>query len=163
MKKKLDQVEKRVFDNESHSRQRNLRIYGFNKEEVKKLGDDGLKKTILDFFITGLQIPSDKVNQIMSLVDTYHWTIDGAIIIAFCRRDDKAYVRSMRKNLKDYKPNGKPISMGDDLTTVQQAIRKECQAKFKAMKEQPEKFKDVKHFSYNKIVANGVVKLYSEW
>lgn len=53
--------------------------------------------------------------------------------------------------------------MGDDLTPEQQSIRKEYQAKYRIMKSMPEKFEAVKMYSYNKIVANGVAKLYNDW
>ncbi len=105
---------------------------------------------------------AEKVEEIVLALDTFHWTKDNALIIAFLRRLDLRYIKSLQKNLAEYKPHSTLISMKDDLEPGQLAIEKECHLKFKALKmaHPSKKFKIV---SYNRIACDTVVKVYSDW
>ncbi len=158
--KRLDTVEKRVADNEGRARSRNLRVYGLDKTKVTE--ENSLKNIITQLFTDGFLVPADKVEGIVVALDTYHWTKDNALIIAFARRLDLRYIKSLRKNLATYKPHASVISIKDDLEPGQLAIEKECRLKFKSLKtaHPDKKFKIV---SFNRIALDNVVKVYSDW
>ncbi len=159
---RLSKAEKRIQRNESHSRQRNICIWGLDKKKV--LDAEGKERgTFKEIMVKGLKVSETRAKQILNYIDTMHFTPDNALIIAFARRDDLQYLRSRRANLKDFKIHGKSISFADDLVPEHQLIHKECVAKYKAMKAQPEKYKTVRMFSYNKIAANQEVKIYTDW
>ncbi len=107
-------------------------------------------------------MPADKVEAIVLALDMFHWTKDNMLIIAFARRLDLHYIKSLRKNLAEYKPHSALISIKDNLEPGQLAIEKECRLKFKALKSAHpnKKFKIV---SYNRIALDTVVKVFSDW
>lgn len=166
LKNRVEKAEKRIARNEAHSRQRNLRIYKLPKADVDKM-KDGIYGALREILEKGLKINKQRVGSIMSNVDIAHWTNDGALIIAFCRRADLKFIRSQRGNLKSWKFRGSEISMEDDLTREDLVVKKECREKLKEMKKDPTKYKDPKIFSFNQISCGTgttkVVKLFSEW
>ncbi len=151
VRNRVNKIDTRVQRNEAHSRQRNIRFY------LRAQG------ALYDIFHKGLKIEEGRVKQIIGSVDLIHWTPDGALIVAFCKRGDVSQLKAGRKHLKDYKLFGKPISMEDDLTKEDQETKKKCVVKFKEMKAEKDKFKNPKIYSFNKIVANDTVKYYYEW
>ncbi len=157
---RLDTVEKRVADNEGCARSQNLRVYGLDKAKITE--DIPLLEVISRLFRDGFKVPEDRVLDIVHALDTFHWTKDNALIIAFTRRMDLRFVKSLRKNLAEYKPHENLISIKDDLEPGQLATEKECWAKFKALKSgNPNKtFKIV---SLNRIACDNIVKLFHEW
>ncbi|MCP4600313.1 MAG: hypothetical protein GY847_07240, partial [Proteobacteria bacterium] len=121
---RLEAVEKRVAENEGRARSRNLRIYGLNKTKISE--ENMLVHVISQLFIDGFKVPDDKAHEIVQALDMFHWMKDNALIIAFSRRLDLRYIKSLRKNLADYKPHSTVISVKDDLEPGQLAIEKEC-------------------------------------
>ncbi len=165
VRNQVNKIDKRVQRNEAHSRQRNIRFYLRAQDAKTKV--QGMEKkergALYDIFHKGLKIEESRAKQIIGSVDLIHWTPDGALIVAFCKRGDVGQLKAGRKHLKDYKLFGKPISMEDDLTKEDQEIKKKCVGKFKEMKTDKEKNKNPKIYSFNKIVANDTVKYYYEW
>lgn len=90
------------LNNEAHSCQRNLHFYGLSKELIEGRGADGLKKAILDLFTSGFKLDADVAKDLFSRLDTYHWTVDKALIIAFCHKQDKGFLLSKCKSLQNY-------------------------------------------------------------
>ncbi len=121
---RLDTIEKRVADNEGRARSRNLRVYGLDKAKISD--DNPLLKVISRLFCDGFKVPDDRALNIVQALDTYHWTKDNALIIAFTRRMDLHYIKSLRKNLAEYKPHDTLISIKDGLEPGQLATEKEC-------------------------------------
>ncbi|MCP4978368.1 MAG: hypothetical protein GY931_19655 [Maribacter sp.] len=162
LKRRATATEKRVERNESHSRQKNIRFYRIDKEKAMK-ETNGIRGTFEHILIDGLKIEKGRAKSILNFVDKMHWTTDKALIVGFCKRSDIAQIKAARKNLKDYKIYGQSISMEDDLTREDQEIKKKCITKLKAMKGQPQKYKDPKIFAFNKIVCDGTIKVYDQW
>ncbi len=157
---RLDTVEKRVAENKGHARSRNLRVYGLDKTKISE--DNTLVHVISQLFLDGFKVPDGRVLEIVQALDTYHWTKDNALIIAFSCRLDLRYIKLLRKNLADYKPHTNLISVKDDLEPGQLAIEKECHLKFKALKSaNPTKL--FKIVSYNRIACDNIVKVFSDW
>ncbi len=165
VRNQVNKIDNRVQRNEAHSRQRNIRFYLRAQDAKTKV--QGMEKkergALYDIFHKGLKIEESRAKQIIGSVDLLHWTPDGALIVAFCKRGDVGQLKAGRKHLKDYKLFGKPISMEDDLTKEDQETKKKCVGKFKEMKTDKEKYKNPKIYSFNKIVANDTVKYYYEW
>ncbi len=165
VRNRVNNINTRVQRNEAHSRQRNIRFY--LRAQGAKAKVQAMEKkergALYDIFHKGLKIEEGRVKQIIGSVDLIHWTPDGALIVAFCKRGDVSQLKAGRKHLKDYKLFGKPISMEDDLTKEDQETKKKCVVKFKEMKAEKDKFKNPKIYSFNKIVANDTVKYYYEW
>ncbi len=157
---RLDTVEKRVADNEGQARSCNLRVYSLDKTKITE--ENTLPDLISLLFVEGFKVPDARALDIVHALDTYHWTNDNALIIAFSRRTDLRYLKSLRKNLVDYKPHANLISIKDDLEPGQLAIEKECRAKFKLLKN-GNPTKSFKIVSYNRIACDNVVKLFSDW
>ncbi len=157
---RLESVEKRVAENEGRARCQNLRVYGLDKCKVSE--EDPLAQVILQLFTDGFKVPDEKAQEVVLALDTYHWTNDKALIIAFSRRLDLRYIKSFHKNLADYKPHSSLISIKDDLEPGQLAIEKECRSKFKALKS-ANPTKQFKIVSFNRIACDNVVKLFYDW
>ncbi len=160
--KRLDKVEKRVQQNEAHSRQRNLRFYGLDYAKVQEEKDKerGIISRILE---QGLKIQASRAKSIMNFIDIEHWTDSNkALIVAFSRRNDIKLMKKNRKNLATFKPYGKAVSMEDDLIKEHQEIKKNCLSKIKELKRDNAR-KNVKMVTYNKIAVGGTVKLWNEW
>ncbi len=157
---RLESVEKRVAENEGRARSRNLRVYGLDKGLVTE--ENPLSQIVLHLFTDGFKVPEDRAKDVLQFLDTYHWTNDKALIIAFTRRLDLRYIKSFRKNLADYKPHSSIISIKDDLEPGQLAIEKDCRAKFKLLKA-ANPSKTYKIVSFNRIACDNVVKIFSEW
>ncbi len=99
---------------------------------------------------------------VSSFLDLFHWTRDGAVIIAFARRLDLKLLKSKRKELAGFKPHGKAISIKDDLEPGQLQEEKACHAKFQQFKrDHPNAV--VKVVSFNRISVDGTVKVFREW
>ncbi len=108
----------RVEGQERHSRQLNQRVYGFKaKEEGGAYRDP--KPLFYDLLTTGLQIPPGQADRIVPA--RIHWAGKGAyLIITFASTANLSLVKTNRKNLANYKPDGAPISLRDDFTAEQQ-------------------------------------------
>ncbi len=156
----LDTVEKWVADNEGRARSRNLRIYGLDKGKVTD--DYTLPDLIKMVFVDGFKIEEERATEIFAALDTYHWTNDNALILAFTRRIDLRFVKSLRKNLAEFKPHTNLLSVKDDLEPGQLAIEKQCRLKFKNLKSS-NPTKTYKIVSYNRIACDQVVKVFSDW
>ncbi len=156
---RLATVEKRVADNEGRARSRNLRVYGFDKTKITD--ENTLATVIAQLFKDGFKVPVERADAMVLALDTFHWTKDNAVIIAFSRRLDLRYLKSLRKNLAEYKPHASLISVKDDLEPGQLAIEKECRLKFKALK-LAHPTKTFKIVSYNRIACDLVVKVFSD-
>ncbi len=124
--------------------------------------ENPLLQIILHLFTDGFKVPDDRAKDVLQFLDTYHWTNDKALIIAFSRRLDLHYIKSFRKNLAEYKPHSSVISIKDDLEPGQLVIEKECRSKFKTLKS-ANPTKQYKIVSFNRIACNNVVKLFSDW
>ncbi len=157
---RLDTVEKRVAENEGRARSHNLRIYGLDKNKVTE--ENPLPDLIKRIFIEGFKVEEEKAAEIFVALDTYHWTNDNALILAFTRCTDLRFLKSLRKNLADFKPHTLLLSVKDDLEPGQLAIEKECRQKFKNLKS-ANPTKTYKIVSFNRIACDQVVKLYTEW
>ncbi len=125
-------------------------------------GGVNVARLILQLFTDGFKVPKAHALDIVQSLDMYHWMRDKALIIAFSRRLDLKYIKSLRKNLALFAPHRNPISVKDDLEPRQLATEKECSTKFKALRT-ANPAKSVKIVSFNKIAVDNVVKLYSEW
>ncbi len=156
----LESVEKRVAENEGRARSWNLRVYGLDKSKVSE--ENPLPQIILHLFTDGFQVPDEKAQEVLRALDTYHWTNDKALILAFSRRLDLRFIKSFHKNLADYKPHSSLISIKDDLEPGQLAVEKECHLKFKALKT-AHPTKNYKIVSFNRIACDQVVKFFYDW
>ncbi|MCP3686461.1 MAG: hypothetical protein GY861_27805, partial [bacterium] len=133
-----------------------------NASNAKISDDNPLLEVISRLFCDGFKVPDDRALNIVQALDTYHWTKDNALIIVFTRRMDLCYIKSLWKNLAEYKPHDTLISIKDDLEPGQLASEKECRAKFKALKSgNPNK--TYKIVPFNRIACDNVVKLFHEW
>ncbi len=109
-----------VESQECHSRQLNLRIYGYKaKDETGAYRD--AKPLFTQLLTEGLKIPQATAERIHP--SRIHWAGKGAyMIIAFDTAANLSLVKSKRTELADYKPDGSAISLRDDFTLQQQPM-----------------------------------------
>ncbi len=117
---KVQKLETRVESQEHHSRQLNLRVYGYKaKDEMGAFRD--AKPLFAQLLTDGLKIPQAQAERIHPT--RIHWAGKGAyMIIAFDSATNLSLVKSKRTELANYKPDGSSISLRDDFTLQQQPM-----------------------------------------
>ncbi len=117
---KSAKLEARVEAQERHSRQLNLRIYGFKPRLPTGQFENPLPK-FRALLTDGLKIPSAATDKIEP--SRIHWVAGGAyMIVALSSSAHMSLVKSKRCELSGYKPDGQFISLRDDYTANQQPM-----------------------------------------
>ena len=157
---KLQKLTERVARNESNQRQKNMRIYGLPKDKVQGLAgetDTEKIKTALGEVFKQLEITDDVSKNIVDVgIDKTHYCADGAVIVAFVKRETKDFIEKKRSKLGiNFKPYGQVISLNKDLTSEQLAEKKACGQRFKDLHGRKKAGTTLKRVDYNLISVNG--------
>ena len=171
--KEVEQVQGRhkqlIHGLEKVTRGHNIRVFGLDKAYLLRenlIDADDYHEVLRFLLLKGLQIPTERVDEIFRFLDTCHELATG-FIASFTRRDDRGYVLSRRRNLANWAPCAS-VGPRYKFVSVQIDLPDEDQKEKKKRNDIVDKYKKAgykaKFVGWNKIaIGDGPAKHYKEF